>query len=302
MSKEGKIMKIDLHIHTKMSDGFFSPKEVIDEAYKNGVSVISICDHDTIDAYNEELFSYAKSKNIKLIPGVEISTKTNKAGIHILGYNYDLNNNEMKESLYKIRNARHIYLHKVAKRLEQIGYLVNEEELDKIDAVTKAHIALNIVNNKENEKILLREFGHIPSKGEFIETIMNENCIAYVKKETVTPKEAAKIIRKANGKVVLAHPVAYVHEDNFTNKDILEIINEIKPDGIEANYLYVDRNENIINEVAKWNKFAKENNLFVTVGSDFHKKDGIHPEIGFVNTKFMLNDNVIYDIITNITR
>ena len=90
-------------------------------------------------------------------------------------------------------------------------------------------------------------------------------------------------------------------QENYT-KRILEIINEIKPDGIEANYLYVDRNENIINEVAKWNKFAKENNLFVTVGSDFHKKDGIHPEIGFVNTKFMLNDNVIYDIITNITR
>lgn len=295
-------MKIDLHIHTKMSDGFLSPKEVIDEAYKNEVSFISICDHDTIEAYNEELFSYAKNKNIKLIPGVEISTKTNKAGIHILGYNYDLNNDEMKESLYKIRNARHVYLHKVARKLNELGYVVNEQALDKIDAVTKAHIALDIVSNKENEKLLLKEFGYIPSKGEFIETIMNENCIAYVKKETVTPKEAAKIIRKANGKVVLAHPVAYVHEDNFTDKDILEIVNEIKPDGIEANYIYVDRNGNIIDETKKWNKFAKENNLFVTVGSDFHKKDGIHPEIGFVNTNLKLENKVIDDIINKITK
>lgn len=295
-------MKIDLHIHTKMSDGFLSPKEVIDEAYKNEVSFISICDHDTIEAYNEELFSYAKNKNIKLIPGVEISTKTNKAGIHILGYNYDLNNDEMKESLYKIRNARHVYLHKVARKLNELGYVVNEQALDKIDAVTKAHIALDIVSNKENEKLLLKEFGYIPSKGEFIETIMNENCIAYVKKETVTPKEAAKIIRKANGKVVLAHPIAYVHEDNFIDKDILEIVNEIKPDGIEANYIYVDRNGNIIDETKKWNKFAKENNLFVTVGSDFHKKDGIHPEIGFANTNLKLENKVIDDIINKITK
>ena len=58
-------MIIDLHIHTNISDGALSPKEVIDEAWKNGVSVISITDHDTIDSYTPDLFSYAKSINIK---------------------------------------------------------------------------------------------------------------------------------------------------------------------------------------------------------------------------------------------
>lgn len=124
------------------------------------------------------------------------------------------------------------------------------------------------------------------------------SCVC--KKETVTPKEAAEMIRKANGKVVLAHPVAYVHEDNFTDEDILNIINEMKPDGLEANYLYVDRNNNIFDETEKWNKFAKENNLFVTVGSDFHNKDGIRPEIGFANTNFVLEDNVVDEIIKNL--
>ena len=83
--------RIDLHIHTTVSDGALTPKEVIDEAYKNGVSVISIADHDTVDAYNTELFEYAESKNIKLINAVEISTKAKKAGVHVLGYNLDLN-------------------------------------------------------------------------------------------------------------------------------------------------------------------------------------------------------------------
>lgn len=293
--------RIDLHIHTTISDGALSPKEVIDEAYKNEVSVIAIADHDTIDAYNNELISYAKSKNIKLINAVEISTKIDKAGIHVLGYSFDLNNKDFKEKLYKLRNARHDYLHNVAKKLNALGYFLNVEELDKIDSVTKAHIALDVINNEKNKELLLQNFGHIPNKGEFIETVMNENCPAYVKKETVSPKEAAEIIRSANGKVVLAHPVAYVHEDNLSDNDILNMVNDMQPDGLEANYLYVDRNNNKINEIDKWNEFAKENNLFVTIGSDFHNKDGLRPEIGFVNTDFVLEEDVIDKIVENLT-
>lgn len=295
------LKRIDLHIHTTKSDGTLTPKEVIDEAYKNSVSVIAIADHDTIEAYNYELFKYANSKNIKLISAVEISTKTNKAGVHVLGYNFDLNNKKIQKKLSKLRNARHDYLKNVALKLEELGYIINVEELNKIDAVTKSHIALDIINNKRNIKILLEKFRHIPSKGEFIESVMNENCPAYVKKESITPKEAADIIREANGKVVLAHPVAYVHEDNFTDEDILNIIKDMKPDGLEANYLYIDSNNNKFNEVEKWNEFAKENNLFVTVGSDFHYKNGINPEIGFINTDLILKNEVIDEIIKNLT-
>ena len=291
--------KIDLHIHTNISDGLLTPKQVIDEAVKNGVSVIAIADHDTIDAYNDNLFQYAKIKNVEIINAVEISTKIDKAGIHVLGYNYNLNDTKFKERLSKVRNARHDYLRNVAIKLSELGYIVNVEELDKIEAVTKAHIALDIVNNEKNRDNLINNFGHIPSKGEFIETIMNENCPAYVKKEQITPKEAAEIIREAGGKVVLAHPVAYMHEDNLTEKDILKIVEDMKPDGIEANYIYVDRNNQIFDETKKWNEFAKENNLFVTIGSDFHNKDGIRPEIGLINTNLILEDKVIENILKN---
>ena len=71
--------RIDLHIHTNISDGVLTPKQVIDEAVKNGVSVIAIADHDTIDAYDDNLFKYAESKNVEIINAVEISTKINKA-------------------------------------------------------------------------------------------------------------------------------------------------------------------------------------------------------------------------------
>ena len=282
--------KIDLHIHTNKSDGLLSPKEIIDEAKRKQVQTIAIADHDTVDAYTDEVYNYAKDNEIELITAVEISTKTKKCGIHVLGYNIDTRSKYLNESLKKIRNARHDYLHNVANKLNEMNYILNINKLDMIEAVTKAHIAMDIISNKTNEKQLLKQFGHIPSKGEFIETIMNENCPAYVKKKTVTPKEAAEIIRKAGGKVVLAHPVAYVHEDNLTMNEILEIINDMKADGLEANYIYTDRNNNIVNEIEKWNKFAEENHLFVTIGSDFHMEDGNHAEIGLENVGVVLED------------
>lgn len=292
---------IDLHIHTNLSDGELSPKEIIDKAIKNNVSVLSITDHDTIDAYTEELYEYAKSKNINLINGVEISTKNEKAGIHVLGYNFDIKNKALKEKLHLLKNARHIYLKDVSEKLIELGYKVNVEALDKIDVVTKAHIALDIVSNLENEEILLKEFGYIPSKGEFIETIMNEGCPAYIGKVVITPKEAADLIRQAGGKVVLAHPVAYQYIDGFTDKEILRLLENIDADGIEANYIFITQEKEKINDSLKWNEVAKNKDLFSTIGSDFHKEDGYHPTIGLLNENINLSKEEIEKIVNNLT-
>ena len=291
---------IDLHIHTNISDGALTPKEIIDEAVKNNVHTIAIADHDTIDAYTKELYDYAKEKNINLITAVEISTKINKAGIHVLGYNFDKKNKKLLKKLSLLRNARHDYLFNVTKKLNKLGYKVNIDELDKIEAVTKAHISLDVISNKENEKLLMSNFGHIPSKGEFIETIMNENCPAYVKKESITPTEAAELIREANGKVILAHPVAYTYEDNLTDEEIISIIKDMKADGIESNYIYIDRNNNKINDIKKWNKYAKKLNIITTIGSDFHNFDNIHPIVGLLNEDINLSLNDINNILYNI--
>mgnify|MGYP004639459723 FL=1 len=289
--------KIDLHIHTTCSDGVLSPYEVIDEAYKNNVKIISITDHDTISAYTEDLIEYAKKKGIKLIPGIEISTKSNKCGIHVLGYNIDINNKEFSDILCGLRSTRHKYLYDVSKKLESVGFILDVNTLDKIDAVTKAHIANDVINNKNNKDNLIKYFNHIPNKGEFIETIMNEGCPCYVKKETITPSYAADIIRKYGGKPVLAHPVAYKYEDNLSCDEVLKILKSMDCHAIEGNYVYVDRNNNKINEVKLWNKFAIDNALVSTIGSDFHASDGIRPIIGLVDEEVDANIDDILNYI-----
>lgn len=276
-------MIIDLHTHSTHSDGVLKPKEIIDTAVNNNVSILAISDHDTIEAYNDELFKYAKEMNIKLIPAVEISTKYNNKSVHVLGYNFDLNNTELKEKLKSLRNTRHDYLYKVSEKLNELGYFLNTDELNKIESVTKAHISLDIINNNKNNELLTKVFGHIPTKGEFIETIMNEGCPGYVKKESMTPNEASKLIKQANGKVFLAHPVAYKYEDGLTEQDIANIVDSMELDGIETNYIYVNKNNEVINECDIWNQFAVKHNLKTSIGSDFHNYDNIHPTIGFTN-------------------
>lgn len=291
---------IDLHIHSNFSDGILSPKEIIDEAKKNNVTTLSIADHDTIEAYNNDLYEYARKNNIQIINGVEISSKINKISVHILGYNFDINNQKLKDKLKALRNARHDYLYTVADKLKKLGYIVNINELNKIEAVTKAHISKDVINNPNNRDILLKEFNHIPNMGEFIETIMNEGCKAFVKKETITPIEAANLIRNAGGKVVLAHPMAFKYEDDLKDFEIEKLVEDMNADGIEANYIYISRDNQKIDETEKWNRFAEKHNLIATIGSDFHNKDGIHPEIGLTNVNFYLKNDEIKKIKNSI--
>ena len=293
---------IDLHMHTTCSDGALSPLEIVDEAKKNGVSTIAIADHDNTAAYTDELFEYAKSQEIESLPAVEMSTHQGKIGVHVLGYNFDLDNEQMINTLSKLRNARHDYLENVAKALENIGYKINTAKLDEIPAVTKAHISLDVVSNPENKPLLMQTFGHIPSKGEFIETIMNEGCPAYVQKFTINPVEAANIIHQAGGKVVLAHPVAYKHEDGIDQTFVLDLAKAMNADGIETNYIYVNREDQVIDETAFWNEIALSNGYFTTVGSDFHISDGLRPEIGLINTSFRLDDATIQTILNNLKK
>lgn len=292
-------MNIDLHIHTSKSDGILTPKEVIDEAKKNNVNVISICDHDTIDAYTLDLLEYAKKNNIKLIYGVEISTKYKGYGYHVLGYNIDIFNKDLKEELSKIRLARHNYLYEVSKKLNELGYIVNTNELDKIDSVTKAHIANDIINNENNKDLLIKKFNKIPNKGEFIETLLNENCPCYVEKLSITPYVASCMIKKYGGKVILAHPVAYYYEDKKTIEDITNLLKEMNADGIEGNYIYIDKNNIKHNDIDIWNNLANKLNIMSTIGSDFHNFDNIHPVIGLINEDIKVDKNDIINKLLN---
>ena len=291
---------IDLHVHTTKSDGSLTPTQIIDEAAKNGVRFIAITDHDTVGAYSNDLFDYAEKQGVKLITGVEVSTKLNGKSYHVLGYNFDYKNVDLNELLKKIRANRAKYLVDVEQKLRELGFVLNIDKLKKVESVTKANISLDIVENKLNEEKLIEMFGFVPSRGVFIESIMNSGCPAYVKKEAITPAEAARAIKNAGGKVVLAHPVVYDRKDKVSDEMIEEVISNMEADGMETNYIYYDKLGQRFDDVEKWSEFARNHNLFETVGSDFHLDDGVKVKIGFINENLVLNEQQTEQILRNL--
>ena len=94
---------IDLHVHTKASDGEKSPEELIDLAISKNIKAIAITDHDTVEGL-ETAVNYSKDKDILVIPGIELEVTTQRGQMHILGLFINYNNEEFKQELLNIKN------------------------------------------------------------------------------------------------------------------------------------------------------------------------------------------------------
>ncbi|MGC9031137.1 MAG: PHP domain-containing protein, partial [Desulfomonilaceae bacterium] len=89
---------IDLHVHTSMSDGTYSPAEVVEMARKKGLRAIAITDHDTV-AGVEPARRAAADSGVEIVPGVEMSTEWPRGIMHILGYFIDVEHAPLLEAL-----------------------------------------------------------------------------------------------------------------------------------------------------------------------------------------------------------
>lgn len=77
--------KGDFHIHSTASDGNCTPREIVTMAKERHIDIISLTDHNTTNGLDEAI-QYGKELGIKVIPGVELSTRFNDTRVHVLGY------------------------------------------------------------------------------------------------------------------------------------------------------------------------------------------------------------------------
>lgn len=244
--------QVDLHVHTNCSDGLLWPEAVVDYCIKHGIRVLSITDHDTVEAYHV-LKGKIGDKDLKLVPGVELSTSMKGADFHILGYLLDIENPEFVNRIENFRVER-------MKRGEKIVEKLNELGIDlSIDTVKK--IAGNSVMGRPHVADALVKEEYVLTLDEAFARFLGYHAPAYVPKKYLTPKEAIKLIHDAGGVAVWAHP-GPVGKDEF-----LPTFIELGLDGLEAYHPlhspatarhYVD--------------LAKRNNLIYTGGSDCHAR------------------------------
>ena len=91
-------IKADLHMHTNFSDGRLTPKQLLDLSKKSGITVLSITDHDNVNAIPEAIV-YTNEIGVRVIPGVEISADLDELEVHILGYFIDHTNKKLLDFL-----------------------------------------------------------------------------------------------------------------------------------------------------------------------------------------------------------
>ncbi len=116
-------MIADLHTHSYFSDGENSPEEIIIQAKKNNVSILSITDHNTIK-YSEKVKEIAEANNLMFIDGIEITTiyrkPTKEISVHILGYGKKLNRKILEQNLVETINGYNDRAKKIIKKLNTL--------------------------------------------------------------------------------------------------------------------------------------------------------------------------------------
>lgn len=279
---------IDMHIHTKYSDGDKTVEEILKMCEEKKLEYISITDHNTCKQYEDK----ALNKNLftgTIIKGVEMNATFKNKKIEVLGYN--IKETEIIERWSKqffseeiLREQQEIAKRKLLSICDEKGLIYDENEIPQNIQVTD-YITIYIYNElmryKENHKIL----------GEFAESLnvfirkglMNPESEYYTGSDNeLKPlyKDVVNVIHQSGGLAFLAHPFEY-RVDN-TIDFINDLRKEKEIDGIECFHPSADEKEtNILVE------YAKNNNLFISGGSDYHghKKPDIDIGVGKGNLK-----------------
>jgi len=268
-------MKIDLHIHTKTcSDGNLSIEEVFREAKRRNIDLMSTTDHDSIDC-QERAIALAEKSGIFYITGVELNVTFHYPGsqsisLDFLGYQYDINNKELKNKLQLIREHREARARQILDKLNAEFDKENIKRFTETD-LKKIQDSVDGTFGRPHIANYLIAKGIVRDKQEAFDKYLVKCDVA---KYPLSLAEASRLIRNAGGILVHAHP----NDPNGTSLVSLTGDLEEQTKIIERYMLeYIDgiecwHSRNDAQTTAYYTEFAKKHSLIMTGGSDCHQK------------------------------
>lgn len=253
---------VDLHTHTHISDGTFSPEQLVQAAVDLKIHMLAVTDHDTMDGLSSAR-KYAQDHDIQIISGVEISSQwsrpnTKKSyGVHIVALNMQDETpiQAMLENQKKVRAERAKVICDLLEKC--IDFDIYPDVIAKVDGqadrVTRTHIAKTLV---------VKNIVSRPQQA--FDRFLKEGKKAFVKFEGLGLKDTIDVIHASQGFAVLAHPTRY--DLSATNiRYLIELFAEAGGDAVElppsiepaSTRQMVDR-------------MIQQFDLAVSIGSDFH--------------------------------
>lgn len=240
----------DLHIHSRASDGSFSPAETVSNAAQVGLKAIALTDHDTVAGVAEAVEA-GKRLNIGVIPGIEMGSDIDGRDIHVLGYFVDYNDAVFLAYLTELAENRLTRAAEMCEKLTAAGAPLTLDDAKSQapgNVLTRAHIARAVVAK-----------GHARSVSEVFNVYLGNGKSCFVPKYNLTSADVISAIIKAGGIPVLAHPKL---------SKIDYAIEGLVGEGLAGIEAYcIDHNREDIN---RYLETANRYGLVVTGGSDCH--------------------------------
>ena len=261
-------MHADLHMHSTVSDGRLSPAQVMSLAFQNGVELVSLTDHDTMDGTHQAK-AVAQDLGMQFIPGVEVSTQWGDRVIHIVGLGLDAES----------PGVEHFFRDVCLKR-DRRGRLIGER-LREVAGIEGAYEgALSFADNKDNLSRThfarwLYEQGYVKTYQEAFDKYLSGQQSCCVPIEWPTLAEVVELIHNADGLAVVAHPGRYHFAAEWMADALMKEFKDLGGDGIEvvsgsqsqkANEYYSD--------------VCRTLGFLASTGSDFHSLEGARPQPG----------------------
>ena len=250
-------MLIDLHSHTKSSDGQLTATELVERAANRQVHILAITDHDTADGLAEAQQTIIDKKlSLILINGIEITTNWLNHEIHVIGLNIDPEDPTLSDLIVAQKEKRERRAIEMGARLAKAkipGVYEGAKALAGDGAITRAHFARYLV-----------EIGVAPTFQKVFDKYLSRGNTGYVPHNWVDIEVAIKVIHQAGGQAILAHPDRY----GLSNKWIRRLLTEFKQfNGDAMEVAMGQQSPQTRLQLAIW---SNEYKLLASQGSDFH--------------------------------
>lgn len=259
-------MFADLHLHTRFSDGSFTPEQVVELAAKKGLSTLALTDHDTLEGC-EQMAASCAAAGIEFIPGIELTAEHSDHEIHLLGYFLDPNDEDLRREILVFQSVRQDRIREMVLRLNRLGIPLRAEEVFAVAdcrSPGRPHVAR-----------ALAELGHCRNIEEAFERFLKRHRPAWVPKHKVSAAQAIKLIHRAGGVAVMAHPGL-----NRTDSSIPELA-AAGMDGLECFH-----SRHSTSQMQRYIATAERLSLLITGGSDCHGDSRGKPLIGTIKLPY----------------
>lgn len=255
----------DLHTHSTASDGTLAPAQLVARAAANGVDVLALTDHDTLDGL-EEAQRASDAAGVTLFPGVEISVSWGGRTIHIIGLGIDCTDEMLRSGLAGLTEYRRWRAAEISRRLAKSGI---EGALEGAHALSNGRM----IGRTHFARFLVRQ-GHAQSVRDVFKHFLVKGKPGYVAGDWTSLEEAVAWICDAGGQAVIAHPARY----RFTAAKLRRLIGLFKEQGgvgIEVVSGSHGRDECLV-----FARHAQESGLLASAGSDYHGPENPRVELG----------------------